>query len=128
MSQERNEPEKPERKAWPASVKREVAERSKGICEFPGCESVGADMDHIIPVEIGGKSILENARFLCKHHHAAKTRLDMKLIRKGRRIRGEEGPRRRKEKGSVRPIGSRGFDKGRTRKFNGQVVYRGKKT
>ena len=78
-------------------------------CAFQGCsESSGLQIDHRIPLELGGSERDENLWPLCVSHHVEKTRDDMRRIRKAARIRrreaGEENPNKRK-------IRSRGFAK-----------------
>ncbi|HXH76102.1 MAG TPA: HNH endonuclease [Bacteriovoracaceae bacterium] len=46
-------------------VKAEVWERDKGKCK--NCESThGLELDHILPFAVGGKTVVENLRLLCK--------------------------------------------------------------
>ena len=54
----------------PKAVKREVAERDKNQCTYPGCKSKHQlEFDHIQPVAMGGKSTSENLRLLCRVHN-----------------------------------------------------------
>lgn len=122
----RSMPEAPQRKAWPADVKRAVKERSGGKCEYPDCTEPGAELDHTVPVAIGGQSTLHNCVLLCRNHHVQKTRLDIRLIAKGRRIRAkhfsvpaEDAAKNGPKNGRLK---SRGFDKSLRKKMNGQVV------
>lgn len=63
----------------PQSLRREVFSRDKGVCQFPKPEGgiCGAEfeieVDHIIPVSKGGKSVLENLRCLCRPHNNYKS-------------------------------------------------------
>jgi len=115
----------PARKAIPRVIVREVMGRSGGICETLGCSVVGVDLDHTIPVAIGGKNTADNIKLLCRDCHDAKTRLDVKMIAKADRQGIRSGQqKRRKEKTVTRSpkIQSRGFDKKLKKKMNGEVV------
>lgn len=41
-------------------------------CLFPGCVRTDIEMDHVIPLSLGGAHALENLQPLCKTHNAAK--------------------------------------------------------
>ena len=57
-------------------------------CAYPGCDlAQGLELDHTIPIELGGKDDDSNLRPLCGYHHRAKTKLDAKMIAKARRLR-----------------------------------------
>ena len=57
----------------PAHIKRELFEISGYKCSWPGCESTYAlEIDHIIPVSKGGKTVKENLRVLCRNHNQAR--------------------------------------------------------
>jgi len=117
----------PARKAIPRVIVREVMGRSGGICETLGCSVVGVDLDHTIPVAIGGKNTADNIKLLCREHHDAKTKLDVKMIAKADRQGVRSGQqKRRKEKTITRSpkIQSRGFDKKLKKKMNGEVIRR----
>lgn len=66
------------------------------------CKKPAEEIDHIIPVAIGGLHVLENWEPLCVVHHKIKTAEDVKLIRKADRMAGRRGSQynRRKAKGS----------------------------
>lgn len=117
----------PPRKAIPREVICEVMKRSQGYCEAEGCGLVGKELDHDTPVGLGGENTVENIRLLCRQHHAEKTADDVARMAKADRMAGRSGQaKRRKSGGSKWPKGrklqSRGFDKTRTRKFNGEVT------
>ena len=106
----------PPRKMTPARRKR-LLEAAGGVCARLGCEvTEGLELDHIIPLELSGDDSDAAFEPLCPAHHKAKTRLDVKMIAKARRIRkrlsGEKKPKgliksRGFQKGSKRPIPSR---------------------
>ncbi len=64
------------RQAIPAAVRREVWKRDEGRCSWCGpdghrCGSTWqVELDHILPVALGGPSTVENLRILCRSHNA----------------------------------------------------------
>jgi hypothetical protein len=77
----------------------------------------GVEFDHIKRCEITPDNSVENCRPLCPVCHRIKTTLDAKAAAKGRRIRGENKPKR------SRPIpGSKSSSL--KKKMDGTVVYR----
>jgi hypothetical protein len=59
-----------------ASVQRQVWVRSNGRCEYIDSESskqcdssYGLQLDHVVPVALGGSSQIENLRMLCMQHN-----------------------------------------------------------
>jgi 5-methylcytosine-specific restriction protein A len=57
-----------------------------GKCAYPGCgETTGLEVDHIIPLALGGKDRDEDMEPLCLHHHSSKTKRDLALIAKAKR-------------------------------------------
>lgn len=105
------------RRMTPARRKR-IIERHGGKCCYPGCEtSDGLEIEHTVPIALGGRDDDDNLTAMCRYHHAQKTRLDVKMIAKAKRIQAREnGTRRERPK-----IASRGFDKTKTKGFNGKV-------
>ncbi len=70
------------------------------------CESCTAPLrptkyayDHVIPDGSGGKPTLENCQVICAACHTVKTKVDMPVIAKGKRVRrrhiGAIGPKRK---------------------------------
>ena len=89
--------------------------RQGGLCASWGCTSSGPfHADHHIPNawEPGKPSQL-----LCIPCHKAKTKQDVKNIAKVKRIRKREAGETKKK----RPIPGRGFDKTKTKGFDGKV-------
>ncbi len=88
-----------------------------GRCSICGEElTYGYHADHILPLELGGKTELANLQLLCATPcHAIKTAHDIKRIAKARRIRNKPLAKPK------RPIQGRGFDKSRTRHMDGSV-------
>jgi 5-methylcytosine-specific restriction endonuclease McrA len=75
-------------------------------------------IDHILPLELGGQDFLDNLQPLCPPCDKSKFRSDIERIAKMRRQEQMEKPRP-----SSRMKG-RGFDKSRSRKFDGTIVNR----
>lgn len=104
----------------PARRKR-VLDAHDHVCAYPGCEETkGLEIDHIICLALGGKDEDWNLEPLCYLHHKAKTKLDVKMIARAKRLIRKADPENKKPS----QIQSRGFDKTRTKKFNGTVVLR----
>jgi 5-methylcytosine-specific restriction protein A len=65
--------------------------QANGRCENRMCGAVlkvgEGEADHILPVEMGGESILINCQILCDVCHKAKTKKDIGSIRKSDRQR-----------------------------------------
>ena len=116
------------RRAIPKAIKTAVLSRSGGMCEAEGCEEVGREFEHRIPVALGGENTTGNLWLACRECHRAKTSgEDIPRIAKAKRQAGEKGQRARRNKakaaGTYKPIKSRGFRQ--WRKFNGDIVNRG---
>ena len=106
----------PKRKAFPRSVQAAILQRSGGMCEMPGCKSVGEEFDHYPkPVAMGGKSTLENGRYLCHSHNATTGVQTAKDAAKADRQAGRSGQyarrQRAKAEGRHRPIAAKPFPK-----------------
>jgi len=80
----------------------------------------GTVIDHRIPLWMGGADEDANLRFLCADCDKPKTAKDKGNIAKVKRILAREDGTRRPRK----PIRSRGFDKTKTRRFDGTVAPR----
>lgn len=100
-------------KEWDAQL-----ERQGGLCATWGCASAGPfHADHFIPNKWEpGKP----TQLLCKPCHKAKTKLDVKKIAKVKRIQKKA----RGETKKKRKITNRGFDKTKTKGFDGKVKDR----
>ena len=112
-------PEK--RRSFTARQRNEVANRQDWLCNICKCDLWGIrfDVDHVQRLDALGKHEPDNWQALCVPCHADKTRTDNREAKKGRRIRGDNKPRVKKA------IPSRGFDRTKTRGFNGKVRERG---
>lgn len=80
------------RKEFSTRTKLQSWDRSGGCCEecgrkiFPGD---GPEYDHIISCENGGTNELKNCQVLCTWCHKTKTRADMAVTVKGRKVRAQ---------------------------------------
>lgn len=87
------------RKAMTKSRRARVIERFNGKCASPGCSVVDSlEIDHTIPLELGGADEDHNLRPLCTYHHRMKTKLDVAMIAKSRRLRKREAGEKRRTK------------------------------
>ena len=75
------------RRAIPAKVREKLIEANAGICPVCGGESEKWEIDHIVPVALGGTNAYDNLQCLCKFCHVAKTRGDVRQIAKANRIK-----------------------------------------
>lgn len=100
--------------AIPARVQDRVAMKSNDCCQKccrPVTGKLRAEIDHVIPIIIGGEHRESNLQLLCHECHAAKTKLDVKLKSKVARVR-------------KRHLGIKPDRKiTRWRKFDGTVVH-----
>lgn len=115
------------RKAMTPARRARIVARDGEVCARLDCDcTTGLQVDHIIALELTGKDEDENLQLLCTPHHAAKTRLDLKMIARARRLRKKADPETRKPSRMVsRPLGkTRGFDKRLTKGFDGKVRFR----
>lgn len=81
--------------------KAEMALRANGCCQICGMrlKTGEGDADHILPVELGGESEIENGQWICRPCHKAKTAKDIGMMRKAERQRD-------RHTGIIRPAGT----------------------
>jgi 5-methylcytosine-specific restriction endonuclease McrA len=92
-----------------------IIARSGGHCAYPKCTvSTDLEIDHVVPIWMGGKDVDENCEALCDSHHKQKTKVDAAMRAKAKRLIA--GPKK-----SKRPIQGRGFQTTLTRGFDGKV-------
>lgn len=100
------------RRAMTKARRERILAKTEGLCAR--CDEVAVEVDHIIPVWMGGADEDDNCEGLCVTHHKAKTRADAKARAKVKRLL-------RRRLGLVeppkRPLRSRGFAKGTSRPF-----------
>lgn len=75
----------------------------RGICKRANCEAPATDVDHILPLWIGGTNRDDNLEGLCVEHHKAKTSLEARIRGKCNRIVARDTGTRRER----RPIPQR---------------------
>src|SRR4051812_42415886 len=75
------------RRAWSTTVRKRVHERFGGLCQmcFRPTDERGFDLDHHIPLAIGGEDVEDNLRPLCVPCHRLKTRGDVADIARAKR-------------------------------------------
>ena len=84
-----------------AGTKAKILAATDHVCARPGCTIRATDVDHILPLWLGGSNREKNLEGLCPDHHAAKTKLEASLRAKAKRRAGETGNR------TKRPIAGR---------------------
>lgn len=75
------------RRAWSTTVRMRVLARFGGLCQMckRPTDERGFDLDHQVPLAIGGEDIEDNLRPLCRACHRLKTRGDVGDIAKAKR-------------------------------------------
>lgn len=109
------------RRSFTAAQRKTVFDRQNGLCAASGAPLTGDrwQIDHIIPLALGGTHETSNWEGLSFAAHAKKTARDIAAIAKAKRLAGEI-----KNGETKNPIRSRGFDKTKTRGFDGKVRER----
>lgn len=97
--------------AIPARVQDRVANKTCDCCAICTKPAKPGQVDHVIPLILGGQHRESNLQWICKPCHAAKTALDVKLKAKVARVR-------KKNLGIRKPRTIRAW-----RRFNGEPVY-----
>jgi hypothetical protein len=111
------------RPAIPAHIKRAAWAKNKGFCTAPDCKAKGVILEHIETWFVVQEHTLENLEPRCADHALAKTKDDMKVIAKIRRLQGHTGQwARRQRKGPQ--MKSRGFSKTLRKKMDGTITMR----
>lgn len=72
-------------------ARRRVFRAAGGQCAR--CDQPAAVVDHITPAALGGTNDPDNLQALCANCHRAKTKLDLRAVRDGRRTTKKEGSR-----------------------------------
>ena len=89
-------------------------------CTLPIPPGKGWDIDHIIPLALGGSDTTDNMQILCRPCHGAKTtKQDVPIIAKIERIRARHTGAHRTKR--PMPCGRRSLFK---KKISGQIVRR----
>jgi len=113
--------EKTPRRGFTAKQRQAVWDDWQGLCACCS-EPIGDepwDIDHTIPIALGGRHELGNWQPLIRSHHRDKSKADVKAIAKVNRLL-KQGTVENKS----RKIVSRGFDKTLRKRMNGTVEKR----
>ncbi|MCM2333839.1 MAG: HNH endonuclease, partial [Anaeromyxobacteraceae bacterium] len=100
-------------RAIPAAVEREVRARDGGRCQFPLdaggiCGSTTRiQLDHVVPVALGGQATVENLRLLCATHNRYAARL---ALGEGVMARARRRGAKRESGGAMRRDHTQTFD------------------
>lgn len=109
-----------EKRAVSKDRREKIIRKQDGVCKRAYCEEPAVDVDHIIPLWAGGSNRDDNLEGLCVPHHKQKTAAEAKARGKVNRILKRQDGRMK----AKRQITSRGFDKTRSKKFDGSVVVK----
>jgi 5-methylcytosine-specific restriction enzyme A len=76
------------RRHWPISARLRIHERFHGICQMcrQPIDVKGFDLDHHVPLAIGGEDVEENMRPLCRPCHRLKSKGDATAICRTKRL------------------------------------------
>jgi hypothetical protein len=86
-----------------AGTRAKILAATNHVCARPDCPERATDVDHILPLWLGGSNREKNLEGLCPAHHAAKTKSEASLRAKAKRRQARaEGTRRER-----RPIPQR---------------------
>jgi hypothetical protein len=55
-----------------ARIYAQLVHRDGEFCQVPNCEGVNLQVDHIVPIAMGGTNEPENLQLLCGYHNRAK--------------------------------------------------------
>lgn len=110
------------RRHWCTAARLRIFERFGGKCQL--CRQAigvkGFDLDHHIPLALGGEDIEENMRPLCRPCHKLKTRGDLGALARVRRLAAKHAGAKAPSRTPL-PGGRRS---GWKRKLDGTVVRR----
>ena len=110
-----------DRKSFTPKQRLQALLKSNGCCAVCSVKLTRYDVDHIKARGLGGLHVLENWQAICPLPvgcHADKTKVDRRMIDKAKRQSKMNDPREPSR------LQGRGFDKTRTRRFDGTVVAR----
>lgn len=112
--------EKTPRRGFTAKQRQSVLSAWEGRCHCCDETIDGPwDVDHIIPIALGGLHEPSNWAPILRDHHKIKSRADVKAIAKVARIRAKDTTGKKPSR-----LVSKGFDKTMRRKFDGTVEKR----
>lgn len=73
------------RASMTSARRRRILARQGPICARSDCDLPWSEIDHIVPLAMGGAEADGNCEGLCTAHHAEKTVRDIRVIRKAQR-------------------------------------------
>lgn len=73
------------RASMTAARRARILARQGPICARSNCAEPWSEIDHIVPLALGGAEADHNAEGLCAAHHAEKTARDIRMIAKAKR-------------------------------------------
>lgn len=116
------------RKAMTPARRKRILSAHDNRCAHDGCESADRlEIDHDIPLALGGSEEEGNLIVLCYAHHKEKTRSDLWRIAKAKRQRKLiEEPEESRFNWPIRQLQNRGFPKDLRKRLNGRVERREK--
>ncbi len=81
------EPVEIEARKMTSARRARIIERCKGRCVRPDCPTPNdrLEVDHIVPLALGGSDADWNCEAVCHAHHLEKTRVDVAIIAKAKR-------------------------------------------
>jgi hypothetical protein len=86
-------------------------DRAGGRCQACGCSLAGGfEVDHVLPLALGGSEEPDNLECLCLIHHDFKTKADVARIAKAKRQRAMSEPRKPSKWAQVRPQAAQDAD------------------
>lgn len=97
--------------AIPSRVKVRIYDRFEGRCVVCTQTPTAFEIDHIVPLILGGEHREGNMQLICKPCHKAKSKLDVKLKAKVARVR-------KRHLGIKKPRTIRSW-----RRFDGSIVH-----
>ena len=68
-----------------AGTRAKILAATGHVCARPDCPERATDVDHILPLWLGGSNREKNLEGLCPGHHAAKTKAEAALRAKAKR-------------------------------------------
>lgn len=101
---EAKRPSEARRKSLPKAVRAEVARRAGNACQMCSAALADYEVDHIVPVYLGGSDGISNLRALCPGCHKEVTRRQSFERAKMKRIEARDGMRRRKPNAKDRAL------------------------
>ena len=87
-----------------AGTRAKILAATDYVCARPDCPERATDVDHILPLWLGGSNREKNLEGLCPAHHAAKTKAEAALRAKAKRREArDQGTRRPRQPIPSRP-------------------------